>query len=1170
MLDSEGSPLPPAEEVADDLVQINREVSPRSIISTGLGIAVGMGIMAVVGRLAVIYNPRITAWGYVLMILFVTPFLLSYTERVEALPGRGGLYGLVRQRYGITFSYLVGWLELAGHAAIIAILARVIAMYGITMYETLVGKVGLSISMLALGAVIVMVLFHVADIHGSRKLNATLAILGVAFMVIISVVSLMHIPGQLSELSNSLKSVAPFKLSTLLLGSFWGVILIFDMRHRVIKGVRRPVAWASWIIMIIVAVLGALVTIAIVPGVDNDSISGVLTTNTFSALVYKGDAIYTVLIALFSLLIALMGLSRALTASADVMSRMTEDGYFPPSFNYRVHRAVFPPLLFVSVLALALIFFVDSITIMGMAAAFLFAVTILVHVPDLTGSESYLPDQRPIRLPFHPLFPALTVVVATLATFNLPRDALKWSGLWFIVGVFLLVVYSFNRAIKSRAQLSIIVEERVEGDTKKRSGKEARPQGPLVMALVRNADSAPMMLRLGGRIAKNLKGALVIMQIAEVAEGIPEEEQQKHGAQLWRQLSQRVQELGGSVEGVTVKPMVRVAQDVILGAINASEELHPQYLLVAPDFIADDPDRNLKDYDKILRKSSSHVIFLNRFPRSGDFKHIAVLMDRGIQAPLTLSMANMLLAEGGVLEIVHVITPAELEDKEEHRREHILSVLENEGISEDEVTITFVQANAMEDAVEAIAKWVDLILLGANKNFMTQLPTFTGGNAYLFQNLDAPIILAAKHEKLRLGWLSNLWVFLTDPLPKLTLEDREEAARNIIAGADPTIDFFILILLSAGIATYGLLQNSGAVIIGAMLVAPLMSPIVAIAMSMIRGDVRYLGVAAQATAQGVLLAIAVGAALTFFSPIKAPTNEIMGRTHPNLLDLSIAFLSGAAGAYAMSRKSIASALPGVSIAVALVPPLAVVGYGFAVADLDIAFGALLLFFTNLIAIVLAASLVFIALDFLTTEKQTWGEIVRGLRVTAAFAIVVMMILGWVTYTTVTEQHKLTAIHQVLDQKLYAANFKPLDVKIERNRHGGYVIQGALLSYDRSLTAEQMKRLGEDLEKAVGGPVTLDITTIPAASEGVSFETAVTTTEIEEAVRSMIKELPVEEIVLTVEPNPERYKVVLAVMAFKPNALPAKKVDELEQALSEKYDKPVEINVYAIPTEKIDR
>ena len=1154
------------DKASDGRVQINQNIPYRSVVATGFSIAIGVGIMLAIGRLVTIYDTKFTLLGFLLLILFVVPFLLTYSERVEAISSEGGLYGLARERLGLMMSFLIGWLEIAGYATVIVILARVIGGYSISIYHALGGDLTVNLPLVAVGAVVLMIFFIISGIHGSRKLNTLLAFAGLAFMVAIAIVSAIHSDQTIKNLPTVVKSMEPFKLTALLLSGFWGVIMIFNLRRRMVVSGKKSIARASSTIMLIFIVLGVLLTLAIAPNAKIDSQANVLIMDNQSMIAYSGAPIYTVLIGLFAILISLMGLSRSLKGSAEIMSQITEDGFFPPAFNHRVNKAVFPPLLIVAILAAILIFFLDTKMVVGMASAFLLWATIVIHAPDIVHSAPKLPKARPIHLPYHPLFPALTVVMATIATLNLPLDALEGAGLWFGVGIVLLVVYSYKRALKVRARERTIAEE-VGLPPESKTTKKGKKEGPPVLAFVQDLDYLSNMIRMGVPLAKRLQASLVVMLLVEVSDELPDEERRQQGSQEWDRLAAKMKEIKLPEEGISVRPTVRVTHDLAKGAINAMEELHPLQILVPPGFISDDPAQNLEDYDAILRKAPGDVIFFNSFPPGDELNHIAVFVDQGVQTQATLVLAQTLLAKDGVIELFHALLPG-IGENEAEARERILTTLKKQGFDVDRMQLTFQKASSLEDAVRQVAEKVDLILLGANKNFMTRQPTFGGFNAHIFQNVSAPIMLVGRHESLRFSWFSSLWVTLTKPLPKITLKDREDAAKSILAGADANIDFFILIILSAGIATYGLLQNSGAVIIGAMLVAPLMSPIVAIAMSMVRGKQKTLGIAAQSTAQGVLLAISVGAVLTFFSPIKSPTNEIMSRVSPNLLDLSIAFLSGAAGAYAMSRKSIASALPGVSIAVALVPPLAVVGYGFATADLNIAFGALLLFLTNLVAIVFAASLVFIALDFLTTEKQTWGEIVKGLRLSLAFVVIVLLILGWVTFKTVNEQHKLRAINQVLNQSVYSQNFKPLKIDVKKAQKG-YTIKATLLGYDKPLTSDQVEQLNQKLEKAVGGPVSLDITVVPAQEGTVNFKTAVTTTKIEEAIQKEIKDLSAEVLNIKVEPAAEGYEATVTVVEYQPGAISQQTVNEMEKSLSQQFDTTISIQLYAIPVQKME-
>jgi uncharacterized hydrophobic protein (TIGR00271 family) len=186
----------------------------------------------------------------------------------------------------------------------------------------------------------------------------------------------------------------------------------------------------------------------------------------------------------------------------------------------------------------------------------------------------------------------------------------------------------------------------------------------------------------------------------------------------------------------------------------------------------------------------------------------------------------------------------------------------------------------------------------------------------------------------------------------MDMAKRAEAYTRIRRSARPDIDFYMLITLAAAIAALGLATNSTAVVIGAMLVAPLMSPMVGMGMAVVLGDARFLRLSSGAVFKGAVLAILVGMLVGLVMVLfKLPiTAEILGRTQPSLLDLAIALFSGLAAAFALSRSDAAGALPGVAIAAALVPPLTAVGITFSAGLFLESFGAVLLFLSNLVAI----------------------------------------------------------------------------------------------------------------------------------------------------------------------------------------------------------------------------
>jgi uncharacterized hydrophobic protein (TIGR00271 family) len=321
------------------------------------------------------------------------------------------------------------------------------------------------------------------------------------------------------------------------------------------------------------------------------------------------------------------------------------------------------------------------------------------------------------------------------------------------------------------------------------------------------------------------------------------------------------------------------------------------------------------------------------------------------------------------------------------------------------------------------ARGYDLVMVGASHESYLDRVLFGNIPQTVAARTPVPsVVIRRATPRMRVGTLLRRTGWrLFEILPTLDLHEQIDVYKTIRDGAQPNVDFFIMIGLSAAIATLGLLQNSAAVIIGAMLVAPLMAAIFGLSLGVVRGDLRLMRRAASATLRGVLLAVAVSALLSFFIPADSATNEVMTRTQPSLLDLGVALASGAAGAYALSRKEVSAALPGVAIAAALVPPLAVVGIGLASRRGDIAGGASLLFLTNLVCIVAAGGLVFLWLGFRPhpgAETRT-RVFRRGVLGTILLLGAVTIPLGVLTTRSLREARLDRLVREVLQEEISA-------------------------------------------------------------------------------------------------------------------------------------------------------
>lgn len=196
----------------------------------------------------------------------------------------------------------------------------------------------------------------------------------------------------------------------------------------------------------------------------------------------------------------------------------------------------------------------------------------------------------------------------------------------------------------------------------------------------------------------------------------------------------------------------------------------------------------------------------------------------------------------------------------------------------------------------------------------------------------------------------------SEDVPAADTHDRSLILASVARDARLDRKFILLITLATAIATLGLLQDSAAVVIGAMLVSPLLGPIMGIGFGLATLEPTLIKRSLITLGAGMGAAIGIAMLLVWLSPIADVTGELSARTQPTLLDLGVAVVGGIAGVYAILRK-LSGVMVGVAIATALAPPLSTVGFGLVTGRLDMALGAGLLFLTNTLAIAFAATVV---------------------------------------------------------------------------------------------------------------------------------------------------------------------------------------------------------------------
>lgn len=319
-------------------------------------------------------------------------------------------------------------------------------------------------------------------------------------------------------------------------------------------------------------------------------------------------------------------------------------------------------------------------------------------------------------------------------------------------------------------------------------------------------------------------------------------------------------------------------------------------------------------------------------------------------------------------------------------------------------------------------------------------------------------------------WLSNSgeWQWLSEkPVPIASLN------RLLWRESVPSLSFFVMLSLSGVIAALGLLAGSSATVIGAMIIAPLMGPIIGMAYALAVANRRLLKRATLTMAAGSLATILSAALITLVVGLRTLNPEITMRTQPTLIDLGVALAAGAAGAFSKSRRHVADAFPGVAIAVALVPPLSVIGVGLALANREIWGGATLLFLTNLTAVIFSGILIFL--------WQRYGSLERaqsGLAVSFVLLAALGFPLGFSLRNLLLQSNTRQQVATLLREQ--TTTFENAEIAALRVRQQDQVLLVDLevVIPTDTLSATQVQAVQEFLSRALRQPVTLRVKATP--------------------------------------------------------------------------------------------
>jgi uncharacterized hydrophobic protein (TIGR00271 family) len=319
---------------------------------------------------------------------------------------------------------------------------------------------------------------------------------------------------------------------------------------------------------------------------------------------------------------------------------------------------------------------------------------------------------------------------------------------------------------------------------------------------------------------------------------------------------------------------------------------------------------------------------------------------------------------------------------------------------------------------------------------------------------------------------------------KFTPEDVPRfEAKLFFEGAKRRVDlerFTVLLLLSTIIATYGIIGDSTATVIGAMIIAPLMRPIMATTAGLVMGDMKRAGTSFLVVVAGVAGVIALTWLLTEVTVTRAisfeTNSQITGRVSPRLIDLYVAVAAGAAGAFALSRDDVADSLPGVAISISLVPPLCVVGISLADSEMDAALGAMLLFLTNFLAILLAGGGVLALLGLsAATMKDYAREARRRAFILVAIGVLLITIPLGAASIRVFEQNLVRRVTiQLAEEWMEGTGYGIGRVDVSGDQVD-MVIHG-------SGERPQLSELGDQLDDSLDQLFTMKLVVLPSEQE----------------------------------------------------------------------------------------
>ncbi len=1031
-------------------------------VALGLIITVGLTVFILIGSVSQLVNTGIPL-TYLLAGLFVLLLLTAYLERITAGGSNKTILEMISQATSADLAYLGGWLLLGGAFGLAALFAWGIAIHLNTLLTSMF-QWSAPNNWLALGVWFFLITLHAKRIYKLPGQQTTAVSAGILFLIAILIWSFFHPAASVSRIYAEFQAPQINAIAYLAL-MLWSMLFILDKQPSDMAG-AAPKRWfyilAAPVFLGVFLGIAASLALLLFPELAQGNLTPLVSLGRQASLLV--GLVYTLLV----IWVAVYGFRHAVSIGNTLIAALTETAFFLPGQALtakKVKLPYFPHSLVIGFMALAIILAPD-LTLGGLAVTGILGVTLLVFVPELFRGQPSLPETRPFKLPLHPLFPAAVSLASVVILAFLPFWDWAASLAWLALGLLYYFTSARKRTIIQRQQ-DVLVGDKTPPEAKTR-------REYAVLAYVDDLENAAAAVQTGAAIARRKGGRLLVLTILEADSGAAAPAKRREAEQLRQALAGKIEQL--DISGAPVESVVRISHKTAVGIRDTIWEDGADYIVFSAP--APQNEKRQKEIIKYIINVVPNEIAIAAQPPAGAIANILVPLYGSGHDTAALRLAQEIVRETGGAVTAFYQSPGKLTGRRQEEAQAFVRSILNQLDNTRNVTEKITFNAKIEQGILDEAAGKDMIIMGLRTEGIFQQTQLDGRPLRIARKSAIPTLLIKRKEETIQYAVNRTIGVLTNWLPDLTAKDRSAAALDMRHKAVGDPDFYILLALAAAIAYFGLVQDSTAVIIGAMLIAPLMNPMMSIAFGISIANFKLMGQGANTTLRGVIAAIAIATLLTIFLPPQPATNQILSRAQPTYLDLLVALFSGAAGAYAMTRVNLAGAIPGVAIAAALVPPLGVVGYGLGTGRLDIAGGALLLFITNLAAIVLAAALVFLIMGFQPRQDMAYKEVWQNLRKVLIAILIISIPLLLTSVSSARQYNTELTINSIIRQSISPAEGQVADIVVNRQQFGGLYVSFVLYAY-QDFGPESIDQLQRELGRATGKTVTLQVTTINA-------------------------------------------------------------------------------------------